>query len=402
MHAQDTVERILAFNAGRDPERLRMKLDRLAAGPLRFLRGTCHLFFADVAGHPVLEASPRAWLCGDLHIENFGSYRGDNGLVYFDMNDFDESLCAPCNYELVRLLVSIVLARAVLRIGRREARRLARRFLEVYARELAAAKPRWVERDLARGLVRSLLRGARKHARKDFVGERTRKVRVAGARKRRRLDVDGRRALPATAADARRIEALVESALSTDGHRMRVRDVARRVAGTGSLGIERFVVLAEDGEGDLVLLDLKEARPSATAAALGHTQPPWASDARRIVSVQRWLQAIPPGIAIPVEHAGRSHVLRALQPSADRVDLVEPDVEVDAIEAVITTMAEVTAWGHVRAAGRAGADGVDTLARHGADASWLEPLLAVAEDEARRTEAHFTAFREAHARGQTG
>jgi uncharacterized protein (DUF2252 family) len=43
----------------------------------RFFRGTCHLFYQDLAPAQPLPLSPLAWICGDLHIENFGSYRGD-------------------------------------------------------------------------------------------------------------------------------------------------------------------------------------------------------------------------------------------------------------------------------------------------------------------------------------
>ena len=61
-----------------------------------FLRATCHLFYEDLPKSPLLRKVPPVWACGDLHLENFGSYKGDNRLVYFDLNDFDEALLAPC------------------------------------------------------------------------------------------------------------------------------------------------------------------------------------------------------------------------------------------------------------------------------------------------------------------
>ena len=55
-----------------------------------FLRGTCHLFYVRLPRARLTRSAPAAWACGDLHLANFGSYRGDNHLVYFDLNDFDE------------------------------------------------------------------------------------------------------------------------------------------------------------------------------------------------------------------------------------------------------------------------------------------------------------------------
>jgi uncharacterized protein (DUF2252 family) len=83
----DIAARILRYNAGRDPERLRLKLQSLRGDPLAFFRGTCHLFYETLPGHRILEAAPAVHICGDLHLENFGSYKGDNRLVYFDLND---------------------------------------------------------------------------------------------------------------------------------------------------------------------------------------------------------------------------------------------------------------------------------------------------------------------------
>jgi uncharacterized protein (DUF2252 family) len=83
-------ERIQQFNQGRDPERLQLKYQKMRANAFAFLRGTCHLFYQDWAeANPGLTSplnqAPSVWLCGDLHLENFGSYKGNNRLVYFDI-----------------------------------------------------------------------------------------------------------------------------------------------------------------------------------------------------------------------------------------------------------------------------------------------------------------------------
>ena len=85
---QNIVLDILNFNAGRDSERLAMKYHNMRRDAFVFLRGTCHLFYARLPRHTLFQSAPLAWCCGDMHLENFGSYKADNRLVYFDINDF--------------------------------------------------------------------------------------------------------------------------------------------------------------------------------------------------------------------------------------------------------------------------------------------------------------------------
>jgi uncharacterized protein (DUF2252 family) len=72
----------------------------MRASPFAFLRGSCHLFYDRLPRGGIFRSSPLAWSCGDLHLENFGSFKGDNRLVYFDINDFDESALAPASWDL--------------------------------------------------------------------------------------------------------------------------------------------------------------------------------------------------------------------------------------------------------------------------------------------------------------
>src|ERR1700755_3447904 len=106
----DVADEIARFNAGRDPDRLAMKYARMRASPFVFLSETCNLFYKRLSKGTVLDGSPHAWICGDMHLENFGSYKGDNRLIYFDLNDFDEAALAPCTWEPARLLVSLHVA----------------------------------------------------------------------------------------------------------------------------------------------------------------------------------------------------------------------------------------------------------------------------------------------------
>ena len=98
----NVVQQIRAFNAGRGPERLGLKYNKMRSDPFVFLRGACHLFYDRLPCKGLFKSAPLVWSCGDLHVENFRSYKGDNRPVYFDMNDFDEGLLAPASWDAVR------------------------------------------------------------------------------------------------------------------------------------------------------------------------------------------------------------------------------------------------------------------------------------------------------------
>src|SRR6201995_671597 len=133
-------ERLKGFNAGLPPEKVQLKYDAMAENAFRFFRGTCHLFYEDLAAAEPLPLSPLAWMCGDLHIENFGSYKGDNKLVYFDLNDFDEGLLAPASYEVVRMVCSIFIAFDNLGFEPAKALNMARLYIRTYSSTLARGK----------------------------------------------------------------------------------------------------------------------------------------------------------------------------------------------------------------------------------------------------------------------
>ena len=67
------ARQIQQFNAGRDPERLQLKYHAMRTNPFVFLRGTCHLFYNRLPHEGVFKSALLAWVCGDLHLENFGS-----------------------------------------------------------------------------------------------------------------------------------------------------------------------------------------------------------------------------------------------------------------------------------------------------------------------------------------
>jgi len=115
--ATTLVERIKHFNAGCDPNILSLKYRAMRESAFAFYRGTCHLFYEDWPLRSALNDAPAVWICGDLHLENFGSYKAENRLVYFGLTDFDEAVLAPCTWDVARMVTSIFVAAQQLKIS---------------------------------------------------------------------------------------------------------------------------------------------------------------------------------------------------------------------------------------------------------------------------------------------
>ena len=391
----DVVREIIGFNAGRDPERLRLKYSHMRADPFVFLRGTCHLFYARLPGGGVFRSAPAVWSCGDLHLENFGSYKGDNRLAYFDLNDFDEGVLAPASWDLVRLLTSVHVGAGTLALKSAAAQSLCETFLDAYRLALLAGKAYWVDPRTADGLVQKLLEGLRLRQREAFLDART-----LTRHGHRRLRTDGRKALPVTDEQRDRVAKFMVDFAATQPNPgfYRTLDVARRIAGTGSLGVERYAILVEGkgSPGGNYLLDLKQSLPSSLTPRLKTAQPAWASEAHRVVAVQRRMQAVSMAFLHPVAIGKTPYVLRGLQASEDRVTLDGARQSLGEIAEVIATMGRAVAWAQLRSSGRQGSASADELIDFAEGRKWREKLLAAAEAMAVRTRQDAATFAAAY------
>ena len=399
--ADDVVAAIERFNAGRDPERLAMKYAKMAQSPFVFLRGACHLFYEALPDSPALREAPLAWCCGDLHFENFGSYKGDNRLVYFDINDYDEAALAPASWDLLRLLTSIQCGADALNATAEQALTVSGACIDAYRDALAIGKPLWVERETSVGLVKDLLTALQKIDRPSFLDKRT--VRKG---KTRSLKIDGSKALAASEQQKAAVNDFMArfAAGQPSPDFFRVIDVARRIAGTGSLGVDRYVVLVE-GKGSPdgnYLLDIKAALPSALASPLGRlgiAQPAWPDEASRVVAIQKRMQAVDHAFLQPVQLGGRPYILKGLQASEDRVAIGEWGKKLERLEEVVATMGRILAWDQLRAAGRSGAAGADALVGYAQDRAWPQQMLDAATTMAQITRQQWQAFVDAHRAG---
>jgi uncharacterized protein (DUF2252 family) len=396
---RNIIERIRRFNQGRDSDRVRLKYEKMRADSFAFFRGTCHLFYEDWAGSAPagtldrLNAAPPVWICGDLHLENFGSYKGDDRQVYFDINDFDEAVLAPCTWELARFLTSVFVASYTLGLGLGEAKALCESYLNAYTQALASGKARSVETDTADGMIEELLEALKQRDRAEFLNRRT-----AVKRDRRQIEVDGDRAVPISAGERARLDGFLKGWAATQPHPefYELLDASGRLAGTGSLGVRRYLLLVR-GKGSPnrnYLLDLKQSNPSSLQPYVSIAQPHWTDEASRIVEIQTRIQATPPALLHAVTFDGEPYVLKELQPTQDKLSLDQWNGKISRLEKVMEAMGRITAWGQLRSGGRDESAIADELINFGESVDWHDPLLQYAQDYARQAEEDYECFRQ--------
>ncbi len=394
----NVVERLRAFNQNRGPQLVQLKYQAMRADAFAFYRGTCHLFYQDWPAQSPLNATPLVWICGDLHWQNLGSYKGDNRLVYFNVNDFDEAVLAPCAWDLARLLVSFLIGADILHCKDAQMLKLCNYFLSVYRDELEKGHVRSIEAEKTTGIVRDLLFQVKKRDRKDFLDSRT-KLTEEG----RQLVVDGKHALAASKAERKHVTDVVEQwgSRQLNAGFYKVLDVTKRIAGIGSLGVERYIVLVEgSGSPDQnYLLDLKAALPSSLQPYLVSPQPCWNNDAERSVTIQRWQQGVPPALLAAVELNRVWYVLRELQPVEDKVNVTMLNGKFASLEKLVKAMAKVVAWDQLRAAGRQGVANAYDLSKFAHVKQWEDELLTYARSYTKQVRQDFDEFRDAYDSG---
>jgi uncharacterized protein (DUF2252 family) len=178
--------------------------------------------------------------------------------------------------------------------------------------------------------------------------------------------------------------------------------VARRIAGTGSLGLERYVILVRGRRDpdENFLLDLKWQPGSALAPYVPEPQPTWQHEAERVVAIQQRMQAIAPAFLQAVTIDERSYVLRELLPTEDRLQLEHWHGKSRRLKRVMDVMGKLVAWGHLRSGGRQGSATTDTLITFASQATWQKPLLEYAISYSTQVMQDWQRFCAAYERGE--
>ncbi|MFD8543622.1 DUF2252 domain-containing protein [Streptomyces sp. NPDC059649] len=308
----DAVAAVEESNAGRLPDLTPIRVGRMAASPFAFLRGSAGLMAYDLTADPVTGIG--AQICGDAHAANFGLYGDARGGLVIDLNDFDETLYGPWEWDVKRLATSMVLAGREAGVAEDECRHAAQDVAGAYRRTMrllaklpvteawnAIADEELVSHTDARDLLGTLERvsaKARKNTSARFAAKATEQTADGG---RRFVDAPPvLRRVPD--AEAAAVAASLTSYLDTLPEdrlpllaRYAVHDVAFRVVGTGSVGLRSYVVLLLDHRGEPLVLQVKEARSSALAPYVekaGFPAPAVTHEGRRVVLGQRRMQVV--------------------------------------------------------------------------------------------------------------
>jgi len=132
---RDPIEVLVASNEGRMPELVPIRFGRMLQSPFTFYRGSAAIMAADLASTP--NSGLRVQACGDAHLLNFGGFATPERQVVFDVNDLDETLPAPWEWDLKRLAASVVIAAQYLHLHESEAARAATATVRAYRERMA-------------------------------------------------------------------------------------------------------------------------------------------------------------------------------------------------------------------------------------------------------------------------
>ena len=368
----------------------------------RFYRGTCHLFYEDLSEVNSIPPSPLAWICGDLHLENFGSYKGDNRLVYFDLNDFDESVLAPVSWEIVRLLTSIFIAFDSLEIEKEKAIHMAQLFLKTYSATLMNGKAYYIERKTAKGIVRTFLGAAGKRKKKELLEKKTKKEKDKLA-----ILLDNPKHFPVDKFLKRELMHHITEWIiynNESPYNFEVVDCVFRLAGTGSVGVKRYAFLLRsvNVKEKYLLLDMKQSRPSSLQPFIKTRQPKWKSEAERVVAVQQRMQNIPPALLAYSHFKDDDYLIQEMQPEKDSIDFKLIRERYRDIYQVINDMAVLTASAQLRSSGRQGAAVADELIAFGENSQWQQALLDYSIQYTKKIESYYSKFIKDYKKGLFG
>jgi uncharacterized protein (DUF2252 family) len=311
----DPVQTLERQDATRVPELVPIRHGRMVASPFPFFRGGAAIMAADLGPGP--SSGLTVQLCGDAHLSNFGVFQAPDRSLVFDVNDFDETLPGPFEWDLKRLAASIAIAGRERGFGKRERgqavisasasyRRSMRAFASMrnidvwYARidveprlaelggRLDKRRRRQIDRNVARARSKDSLRALRKLTWKDN-GE----LRIVSDPPLI-TPLEELTDAPDAEAQLQAVLAAYRETLSDDRRHLvssyRYAHAARKVVGVGSVGTRAWIVLLLGGDAsDPLFLQAKEAQRSVLEPHVGES--PYDNHGRRVVEGQRLMQA---------------------------------------------------------------------------------------------------------------
>jgi uncharacterized protein (DUF2252 family) len=308
---RDPIDILVESGRHRIASLLPIRYDRMRASPFAFFRGAAAIMAADLADTPMTGLWVQA--CGDCHLANFGTFASPEGTPVFDVNDFDETLPAPFEWDIKRLAASFAVDAQSRDLGERTARHLAGAVVEAYRRhmhELARLAPlaSWRSRvDVAevlegiederlreRELKRLQIAVEAGHGGYPKLIERVKGQWRIKEKPPLIFPLSGQRddtheIVARTAFESYKLSLPEERRILLD--RYELSDVAFKVVGVGSVGTFCAIGLFATRDDQTLLLQLKEAQTSALAPYAGPSV--YRNEGQRVVVGQRIMQTVP-------------------------------------------------------------------------------------------------------------
>jgi uncharacterized protein (DUF2252 family) len=308
---RDPIGMLVESSKGRIPQLVPIRYGRMLQSPFTFYRGAAAIMASDLA--TTVRTGIRVQACGDCHLLNFGGFATPERRVLFDINDFDETLPAPWEWDVKRLAASFVIAGRSNRFDAADARQSAREAVRSYREQIVrhaamGALEIWYERlefdellahikrKKLRKLVERLLERAASRSSLDYDFPKLATV----DKGRYRIRDNPPLIYHQTRWEEEKYERIVDEAfgkykdtLDDDMKalvdRYEIKDIAVKVVGIGSVGTRCGIVLLMAAPDDVLFLQVKEARPSVLEAYAGKSA--YANRGRRVVEGQRLMQA---------------------------------------------------------------------------------------------------------------
>jgi uncharacterized protein (DUF2252 family) len=400
---RDPVDVLEEQAATRLTELIPIRYGRMASSPFAFYRGAAAVMAMDLVATPVSGITTQ--LCGDAHLANFGIYNAPDRRLVFDLNDFDETLPGPWEWDLKRLVVSLVIAADANGFDREAGRRIVRDTVRAYGQAMAGFAGMsnlqvWYARLEIDALLESLRsrtsaavakqqrRTAEKLALRDNLQAYSKLTEVVDGQPRFRSapplvvpisQLLGELGHDWIAKEARRILDDYRVTLDDDRRQLagqyRYVDLARKVVGVGSVGTRAWValMLGRD-ESDPLLLQWKEAQSSVLERYVGPSA--YERPGHRVVAGQRMMQAATDIFlgwyrGIGMDGVERDFYVRQLRDGKGSIDVATLDPE------GLGVYGGICAWTLARAHARSG-DRVAIAAYLGTSRSFDDALATYA------------------------
>jgi uncharacterized protein (DUF2252 family) len=394
--AFDPMDVLRASTEGRVPQLLPVKYARMKESPFAFFRGAVSIMAADLGR--LVNSGLQVQLCGDAHVQNLGSFATPDGKLVFDLNDFDETIRGPWEWDVKRMATSIILAGQECGHSRPGCRDAAAAFVESYCRSIAAFSEvpilgvaRYqIHREKRIQPIQAALRQSERARPLDLLKRFTERDSRGGRRFR-----DARpgfwRIRGAKAQEILGSLGAYRTSLAPDRRHLfdlfHAVDVGFKVVGTGSVGLRDYVVLFEgNGAQDPMFLQIKQEVASAYAKVLAGPQPRQAQhQGRRAAEGQRAVQPIS-DLLLGWTTIGHHHYLvRQLNDHKGSVDLQK--LRGRGLSSLALVAGELLARGHARSG-----DACAIRGYCGSGARMAKALRDFAWQYAEQTEADYGAF----------